>query len=132
VSDAATVLVVDDDPDFVEQMRLQLTAAGFNVETAGGEREARRILDSRGADLALVDLMMEHADGGFALCHYIKNRKPPIPVILVTGVTHETGLEFDAATSEERSWVKADVFLAKPVRVEQLVREIHRLLKEQS
>jgi CheY-like chemotaxis protein len=132
VSDGLTILVVDDDPDFLEQMQLQLTAAGFKVETAGGEREARAILESHSIDAAVVDLMMENADGGFSLCHYIKGRKPPMPVILVTGVTHETGLEFDAATSEERSWVKADVFLAKPVRVEQLVREIHRLLKEQA
>ena len=131
MSDGLTILVVDDDQDFLEQMQLQLTAAGFTVETAGSERKAREILDSHDVDAAVVDLMLENADGGFSLCHYIKGRNPSVPVILVTGVTHETGLEFDAATSEERSWVKADVFLAKPVRMEQLIREIHRLLKEQ-
>lgn len=132
MSDGLTILVVDDDADFLEQMQVQLTRAGFKVLTAGGQREARAILGSHEVDAAVVDLMLENADGGFSLCHYIKGRTPPMPVILVTGVTHETGLEFDAATTEERSWVKADVFLAKPVRVEQLVREIHRLLKEQT
>ncbi|MCX5683990.1 MAG: response regulator, partial [Planctomycetota bacterium] len=100
VSDGLTILVVDDDQDFLEQMQFQLTAAGFTVETAGSERQAREILDSRDVDAAVVDLMLENADGGFSLCHYIKGRKTPVPVILVTGVTHETGLEFDAATSE--------------------------------
>ncbi|MBM4016785.1 MAG: response regulator [Planctomycetes bacterium] len=129
MSDPATILVVDDDPDFLDQMRVKLGAAGFKVLTAAGEREARALADSGGADLAVVDLMMGGADGGFSLCHYVKNRRLPLPVILVTAVTSETGLEFDSATPEERSWVKADAFLAKPVRVDQLVREIRRLLK---
>jgi CheY-like chemotaxis protein len=132
VTEPATILVVDDDPDFLEQMRLQLTRAGFRVEAAGGERDARAVLEGSGADLAVVDLMMENADGGFSLCHFIKSRRPPLPVILVTAVTSETGLEFDSAASEERSLVKADVFLAKPVRLQQLVREINRLLKQRA
>jgi CheY-like chemotaxis protein len=129
VNDPATILVVDDDPDFLEQMKVQLEAAGFRVLPAGGEREAEAVLARENVDLAVVDLMLENADGGFSLCHHIKKRGPRTPVVLVTAVTAETGLEFDAATEEERSWVKADVFLAKPVRFEQLVREIHRLLK---
>jgi two-component system OmpR family response regulator len=130
MSEAPLILVVDDDPDFVEQMQGQLRAAGFRVTAAGGRKEAEAFLARESPDLAIVDLMMETPDCGFALCHAMKKRTPPLPVILVTAVTSETGLEFDATTDEERSWVKADVFLAKPVRIEQLVREIHRLLKE--
>jgi len=54
---------------------------------------------------------------------------PSHAVIVVSGVESETGLEFDATTSEERSWIKADKFLAKPVRFEQLLGEIDRLLR---
>ena len=43
-----------------------------------------------------------------------------MPVILVTAVASETGLDFDAATAEERGWIKADAVLDKPVRFEQL------------
>ena len=52
------------------------------------------------------------------------------PVLLVTGVTGETGLEFDAATAEERRWVPADAVLPKPIRYEQLKAEIDRLRQE--
>ena len=124
-----TILVVDDDVDFLEQMKTILTAAGYEVITAEGESPAMEILKARRPDIALVDLMMEHMDGGFSLCYHIKKQDPTIPVILVTAVTHETGLEFDASTDEERSWVKADAMLAKPVRFEQLERELERLLK---
>jgi CheY-like chemotaxis protein len=132
VSEPPTILVVDDDHDFQVQARVQLEAAGFHVVTAGSRREAEEIFDREPPALAIVDIMLEQADAGFTLCHHIKTKNPKMPVILVTAVTNETGLEFDAATDEERSWVKADVFLAKPVRSEQLVREIHRLLKESS
>jgi len=123
------VLVVDDDLDFLTQIQVNLEAAGFEVETAESQKQAEEYLEKNHPDVAVVDLMMEHPDAGFALSYHIKKKDPSIPVILVTAVTSETGLEFDAATDEERSWVKADAFLAKPVRIEQLLREINRFLE---
>jgi CheY-like chemotaxis protein len=122
------ILVIDDDPDFLAQQEIQLSAAGYDVRTAGGQREAEEALAAEMPDLVIVDLMMEQMDGGFTICHKVKQADPSVPVILVTAVTSETGLEFDAATSEERSWVKADTVLAKPIRFEQLRREVERLL----
>lgn len=125
-----TVLVVDDDVDFLAQEKLHLERAGYRVITAGSRKEAEELLEKERPDLALVDLMMEEVDGGFTLCYHIKRKDPTIPVIMVTAVASETGMGFDAATSEERQWVKADAMLAKPVRFEQLKREVDRLLKE--
>jgi DNA-binding response OmpR family regulator len=125
-----TILVVDDDFDFSQQQKLQLEAAGFNVLLADSQRRAEEMLSQTRPDAAVVDLMMEYKDSGFALCYHIKKKDSSIPVILVTAVTSETGLEFDAATEEERSWVKADAMLAKPLRFEQLLAELHQLLKE--
>jgi CheY-like chemotaxis protein len=123
------VLVVDDDLDFLTQVQVNLKAAGFEVTTAESQKQAEEYLEHHLPDVAVVDLMMEYPDAGFALSYHIKKKDPTIPVILVTAVASETGLEFDAATDEERSWVKADAFLAKPVRIEQLLREINRLLE---
>jgi CheY-like chemotaxis protein len=123
-----TVLVVDDDVDFLFQEKTQLEAAGFDVMTADSLAAAKQTLAAKHPDLAVLDLMMEEMDAGFTLCYAIKKKNPKTPVILVTGVTSETGLEFDASTDEERSWIKADVLLAKPIRFEQLKREIDRLL----
>jgi len=124
-----TILVVDDDSDYLLQLRMRLEAAGYEVITADGQQGALDVLEKRMPDLAVVDLMMEHPDSGFVVCHHIKKRDPAVPVILVTGLTSETGMEFDAETDEERSWVKADVVLDKPIRFEQLQREMERLMK---
>ena len=79
-------------------------------------------------DVAVVDVMMEYPDAGFVLCHHIRKKDPSIPVILVTSVNRETGMDFDMATEEDRVWIKADALLAKPIRFEQLLGEIDRLL----
>jgi CheY-like chemotaxis protein len=123
-----TILLVDDDEDFLFQLQFQLEKAGYKIVKAQTQDDAKSILQSMRPDIAVLDLMMERMDAGFVLSYHIKQIDPTIPVILVTGVTSETGLEFDAATGEERDWIKADIVLAKPIRIEQLLREIDRLL----
>lgn len=126
-TDHKTILLVDDDYEFREEQRAQLEQEGFRVVEAESRREATALIPHCAFDIAIVDLMMEEADAGFVLSREIKLRKPGTPVIIVTGVARETGLEFDVATPEERKWIKADALLAKPIRFEQLIREIRRL-----
>jgi CheY-like chemotaxis protein len=123
-----TILLVDDDDDFLFQHRLQLEKAGFTVIAAHGQTPAEEILTRLRPDVAVVDVMMENPDAGFVLCHHIRKRDPSIPVILVTSINSETGMDFDMATGEDRQWIKADSLLAKPIRFEQLLGEIDRLL----
>jgi CheY-like chemotaxis protein len=127
---AKTILVVDDSEDFREQMQIALEADGFSVMAADGQAAAEELLE-RGVvpDLAILDLMMEHMDSGFVLAHHIKKRHPGVPVILVTAVAAETGMEFDTIAPEEKAWLHADAILDKPVRPDQLRREVRRLLK---
>ena len=123
-----TVLVVDDDPDFLLQTRLQLETVGFRVLGASSLKEAEQIMAENHLDVVVADLMMEFMDAGLVLCHRVKKKNPATPVILVTAVTSETGMSFETSAGESRSWIKADAILTKPVRAEQLRREIGRLL----
>jgi CheY-like chemotaxis protein len=127
-NDKPTVLLVDDDEDFLFQHRTQLENAGFTVVAAQGQKAAEEILATLRPDVAVLDVMMENPDAGFVLCHRIRKKDPTIPVILVTSVNSETGMDFDLATEEDRVWIKADALLAKPIRFEQLLGEIDRLL----
>ncbi len=126
--DGRTVLLVDDDEDFLLQTATRLRADGFRVLEAAGQAAGEKAIDAGGFGIAVVDLMMEEMDSGFVLCHRLKRRWPGVPALLVTGVAGETGLDFDAATDEERRWVKADAMLPKPVRYDRLRSEIERLL----
>lgn len=122
------IMVVDDDPDYVEALRMQLDACGYEVVTADGAADARRRFEEVHPDAAIIDLMMEEQDGGFSLCHFMKRKAPRVPVIIVSAVTSETGMDFIPTSAADRAWIKADAMLAKPIRFEQLQRELHRLV----
>ncbi len=123
-----TALIVDDDPDCLLQVRLYLEKLGFSVIEGASQAEGERLIASSRPDLAVFDLMLEHHDSGFVLAHRLKQAHPKTPVILVTGVTAETGFHFADTSPEERAWIKADVVLDKGIRYEQLRREVERLL----
>jgi CheY-like chemotaxis protein len=123
------LLLVDDDPDILEQLSLSLGGEGYEVVTAQGRKEGEEVLMLGRPDLAIIDLMMEEMDSGFVLCHEMKRLYPDMPVIILTAVTAATGLDFHARSDEARSWVKADALLDKPVRFEQLKEEVQRLLQ---
>lgn len=125
---AKTILIVDNDLDFLALERTHLEHAGYNVVSAENSTAAQEALAANKVDLVVLEVMLEHTDSGFALCYHIKKSFPNVPIIIVTAVAAKTGIEFDAATAEEKSWIKADVLLAKPARFEELKREIERLL----
>ena len=126
--DKTTILVVDDDIDILEQTCMILQNAGFKTLKADGEAAAKELLNTQRPDLAILDLMMENMDSGFILSHLIKKMDPAIPVIIISAVTSQTGMHFDTSDKSERSWIKADSFMAKGVRPEQLIGEVERLL----
>lgn len=122
------VLIVDDDPDYLFQTKHQVESFGFDVVTAENVKDAISALTQK-PDLAILDLMMETQDAGFVLAYKIKKRYPDVPVIIATSVTAETGLNFHLETEEDKNWIKADLYLEKGIRSDQLHREINKLLK---
>jgi DNA-binding response OmpR family regulator len=125
------ILVVDDDLDLLEQITAILTAAGYDVTAAEGQAGGEEAILKVKPDLAVLDLMMEEKDSGFVLSHQFKKLYPEMPVILLTAVSGATGLSFLARQADERSWIKVDKIMDKPVRAEQLKAEVRKLLNEE-
>lgn len=122
------ILIVDDDPDYLFQMKHHVESFGFDVITAENMKDAEEALEQK-PDLAILDLMMETQDAGFVLAYKFKKHNPDIKVIIVTAVTAETGLSFHIETEEDKQWIKADLYIEKGIRSDQLHREINKLLK---
>lgn len=130
MSEAKTLLVVDDDLDILEQYAMLLKADGYKVVQAASLAEAEETILTVRPDLAILDLMMDEKDAGFVLCNQLKRLYADLPVIIVSNVTPATGLDFRPRNAEEGSWVRADVMLNKPIVAERLRAEIRRLLAE--
>jgi len=124
-----TILVADDDPDYLFQTVTNLEKAGYKTVAVESQAEAESVISRFKPSLAIFDLMMESDDSGFILCYKIKRKYPDVPVILATAVAHETGISFSLDSETEQAWIRADKYLEKGIRAEQLDQEIMKLLK---
>ncbi len=124
-----TILVADDDPDYLFQTVHNLGKAGYRTVAVESQAEAESVISKFRPDLAIFDLMMESDDSGFILCYKIKKKYPDVPVILATAVSREKGMSFSLDSQKEKAWIRADRYLEKGIRAEQLDQEIMKLLK---
>jgi DNA-binding NtrC family response regulator len=123
------IMIIDDDIDYLNQLELQVKNLGFDVITAESQKDGENAIESEKPDLAIIDLMMENKDSGFILSYKMKEKYPEVPVIIASAVTAETGMNFGIETEEDKIWIRADKFLEKGLRPDQLEREINKLLK---
>ncbi len=124
-----TVLIADDDNDLLFQLKMNLENMGFDVLEAHGQKEAEALMESHTFDMAIFDLIMENQDSGFVLSYKVKQKFPDVPVIIATAVTAETGMVFAVDDDIEKRWIRADLYLEKSLRPDQLRREVYKLLK---
>ena len=122
-----TILIVDDDMDYLFQIQLKLEKFGYKTITAESQKEAELIIEKTKPDMAIIDLMMENEDSGFILSYKMKKKYPDVPVIIATAVAAETGITFDINDENNRKWIRADLFLDKAIRSDHLKTEIERL-----
>ncbi len=125
----AKILIVDDDPDFVEATRVVLAEKGYDVSAAYSGAEGLERARSEQPDLIILDIIMPH-ENGFRVCEQIKADVDlaAIPVIILTNIAHrwgETGI-----SRREGLGLAAESYFDKPVQPEELVGRIEKLLQK--
>ena len=121
------ILLVDDDPDLVSAFEAILYSRGYNVTTANNKNEGIEKLEKEQPDLAILDVMMDDDHDGFVMAREIKKLHPNLPVIMLTGISEVTGVNFRAAAADP-DWLPADEYLEKPVDPDELVNCIEELI----
>jgi len=120
------ILVIDDEPDLRELVRINLDQAGYSVETASSGREALHALRRSAPDLVVLDLMLPDVSGT-ELCRKI--RADPalaeIPVIMLTA----KAAEVDRVVGFE---LGADDYVTKPFSPRELVLRVASVLRRRS
>lgn len=129
----AKILVIDDDPDFLEAVTPILETARYNVVTALNPNEGKEKIFAEKPDLILLDIMMDSLFDGFSLCHAIKTSKEynefkDTPIIFISAVKEKTGSRFQFK-GEQEGLVGPDDYIDKPVKPNDLLARIERLLQ---
>ncbi len=114
------ILVIDDDRNIVELVRLYLSNEGYAVEVAHTGREGLRKFTQLNPSLVLLDLMLPEMDG-YEVCRQIR-RDSTIPIIMMTA----RGDDIDTIVGLE---LGADDYVAKPFNTRELVARIKAVLR---
>ena len=124
----AKILIVDDDPAFVEATTAILKSGSYKVNAAYDKEEAMEKIKKEEPDLVLLDVMMQRLDDGFTLCYKLKHdpELKKIPVLMITGVTKKTGFKFSPQTDGE--YLEADDYVDKPIKAADLLKRVEKLL----
>lgn len=129
-----TILLVDDDPDYLESNRLALESQGFIVHTAETEEDALEMASNLKPDAAVLDVIMEKPDSGFQLSRKIRENEAnrAMPIVLLTAlneVNRDNGIAY-RFTDQDRDehWLPVDRVLNKPVPPDKLAAIMRELI----
>lgn len=127
----AKILIIDDDPDIVEAMKIVLENGGYAVDTASDGDEGMQHIKNNTPDLIILDVMMNTPQEGFVLSRELKHDSEykDVPILMLTSVKDKTGLNFKTAAGDD-TWLPVEEFLDKPVKPDHLLAKVQELLQK--
>lgn len=126
------ILIIDDDPDVVEAMRLPLQANGYQVSHASSGAEGLQKVKELNPNLIILDVMMDTTTEGFQVSLALRNPDPKseyaeykaIPIMMVTAIHTTTPLRF----GPDKDYLPVDTFIEKPIDPDVLLSKVAELL----
>ena len=125
------ILVVDDDPDIAESIKIVLESKEYEVSVAGSGKEGLDKARRDKPDLIILDIMMETADAGFNVARELKRDEgcKHAPILMLTAIREKTGFDFKKEAGDE-FWLPVDAYADKPLKPDQLLLKVESLLKK--
>jgi CheY-like chemotaxis protein len=135
---ARKILIVDDDPDIVESLKMALEAAGYATASAGNAEEGLEKVHAERPDLIVLDVMMPAGTEGFHFVWDLRKDDDPalrdLPIIMLTAIHQDSPMKFypeqSDGTYQPYEYLPVQAFLDKPVVLDKLLAEAGRLLGE--
>ena len=120
------ILVVDDDPDFVDTTRMVLESAGYQViSAADGDQGLRQVRQAK-PDLVILDVIMKTVLDGLTMSQEMAKdpEQYDIPILMVTSIANSDY----AALFPTDEFIHIDGFISKPIAPADLLAQVGRLL----
>ncbi len=123
------ILIIDDDPDYAEALKIALEAQSYNVTWAPNSVIGMEMIKSDPPDLIILDIMMSTMGEGIHLTYRLKSTPEysHIPILMVTAVTEVTGLKFDPEDDSE--FLPVDGYMDKSAQLDVLCANVARMLR---
>jgi two-component system alkaline phosphatase synthesis response regulator PhoP len=124
------LLIIDDDPDFVDGIKSILEGANFEVEITYNPKDGFEALKSKPYDLLLLDIMMGRGAEGIMVARKI--RKDPtlndMPILIITGIREQIAFLFPGQPVHPH-FVPVDELVEKPVEPKLLLEKVETLIR---
>ena len=126
MSASRTVLLVDDDADFVDMNRILLEQNGYAVRVAYSGKQCLAEVAARRPDAIILDMVMESREDGFDVSRELRNSEhtKKIPLIMITSVNDSIPFRLQP----DRTWLPVDALLEKPVDPQLLLSVVGKAL----
>jgi DNA-binding response OmpR family regulator len=126
---ARRILIIDDDPDFVEITKTILETKQYDVRYAHSQAGGVARLEEESPDLVILDIMMGKGAEGFILARKMKKdaRYKDIPIIMITSMPEQTGFDFPGDPIHPE-FLPVTEYLEKPVEPQVLLNKVESLL----
>ena len=127
------ILVIEDNPDIVDTLRVLLEANSYEVFAASTGEEGLKKVKEVGPDLIMLDVMMETATAGFQVCLQLRSPDPQaeyapygnIPILVLTAIHETTSLGF----GPDGDYLPVDDFIEKPFDSYVLLEKVRELIE---
>jgi CheY-like chemotaxis protein len=123
------ILIVDDDADIVEAMRLVLEKRGHRVSIAGDGNEGLGKARAEKPDVIILDVMMPGLDG-FEVARELKgdSQTRSISILVLTAIKDKMGFDFKKESADP-NWLPVDDYCDKPLDYELLLEKVDQLVR---
>ncbi len=129
MADSKTILVIDDDLDFLDFVHIVLSANGYNVETAPTAQEGLQKMRAYPPDLVIVDVMMSYVLDGWSVSREMRfdPKLCDIPVLMVSAIVSDQ----NDPLFPGREQCRIDGFMSKPLDPAGLLLRVAELVSKQ-
>jgi CheY-like chemotaxis protein len=127
----ARILIVDDDPDIIEGIKVVLESRSHQVLSALSGEDGLKKAKKQMPELVILDIMMETRDKGFDVARALKkdNKLKNVPILMLTAIKDKMGLDFKKESGDE-TWLPVDDYVDKPLKPDELISKVENLLKK--
>jgi len=128
------ILIIDDDPDIVEAMRMPLEANDYEVISANCGKEGLQKAREEIPDLIILDVMMETDTEGFHVAYELRSENQDseykncrkIPILMITAISQKKGMSF--SPEKDEAFLPVNDFIEKPIQPKDLLKKVAELV----